>query len=90
MNILVMGGSGLFGRKTVASLLRDPEVKTVVSLDMAPPPDWFMKTVAKYAAKFHYVRGNPFFRLAQPVSVMRHTALSLLLMQDGLSSLHRP
>jgi UDP-glucose 4-epimerase len=58
MNILVMGGSGLFGRKTVAALLRDPEVKTVVSLDMAPPPDWFMKTVEKYAAKFHYVRGN--------------------------------
>jgi UDP-glucose 4-epimerase len=58
MNILVMGGSGLFGRKTVAVLLKDPEVKTVVSLDMAPPPDWFMKTVEKYAAKFHYVRGN--------------------------------
>jgi UDP-glucose 4-epimerase len=58
MNILVMGGSGLFGRKTVAALLKDPEVKTVVSLDMAPPPDWFMKTMEKYAAKFHYVRGN--------------------------------
>jgi UDP-glucose 4-epimerase len=58
MNILVMGGSGLFGRKTVAALLKDPEVRAVVSLDMAPPPDWFMKTVEKYASKFHYVRGN--------------------------------
>jgi UDP-glucose 4-epimerase len=58
MNILVMGGSGLFGRKTAAALLKDPEIKTVVTLDMAPPPDWFMKTVAKHAAKFHYVRGN--------------------------------
>ncbi len=58
MNIMVMGGSGLFGRKTVAALLKDPEVKTVVSLDMAPPPAWFMKTTEKYARKFHYVRGN--------------------------------
>jgi len=52
MNIMVMGGSGLFGRKTVAALLKDKEVKTVVSLDMAPPPSWFMKTVGKYAGKF--------------------------------------
>jgi len=58
MNIMVMGGSGLFGRKTVAALLKDKDVKTVVSLDMAPPPAWFMKTVEKYAVKFHYVRGN--------------------------------
>jgi UDP-glucose 4-epimerase len=58
MNILLMGGSGLFGRKTAAALLKDPEIKTVVSLDMAPPPAWFMKTIAKYTAKFHYVRGN--------------------------------
>ncbi len=58
MNIMVMGGSGLFGRKTVAALLKDKEVKTVVSLDMVPPPAWFMKTTEKYAAKFHYVRGN--------------------------------
>lgn len=58
MNIMVMGGSGLFGRKTVAALLKDKEVKSVVSLDMIPPPAWFMKTTEKYAAKFHYVRGN--------------------------------
>ena len=37
MNILVMGGSGLFGRKTVAALLKNPDVKTVVSMDLAPP-----------------------------------------------------
>jgi nucleoside-diphosphate-sugar epimerase len=58
MNIMVVGGSGLFGRKTAAALLKDPEVKTVVSLDMVPPTEWFMKTVEKHAAKFHYVRGN--------------------------------
>ena len=58
MNIMVMGGSGLFGRKTVAALLKDKDVRTVVSLDMASPPAWFMKTIEKYAGKFHYVRGN--------------------------------
>jgi uncharacterized protein YbjT (DUF2867 family) len=45
VNIMVIGGSGLFGRKTVKYLLDDPEVKTVVSMDMAPPPDWFLKTI---------------------------------------------
>jgi nucleoside-diphosphate-sugar epimerase len=58
MNILVMGGSGLFGRKTVAALLKDPDVKTVVSMDLAPPKEWFMKTIEKNAKKFHFVQGN--------------------------------
>ncbi len=58
MNVLIMGGSGLFGRKTAAALLKDPDVKTVVSLDLAPPPEWFMKTIGKLIEKFHYVRGN--------------------------------
>jgi nucleoside-diphosphate-sugar epimerase len=58
MNVLVLGGSGLFGRKTAAYLLADSEVKSVVSLDLAPPPEWFMKTVSSSWAKFHYVRGN--------------------------------
>src|SRR4030042_1990536 len=58
MNILVMGGSGLFGRKTVMYLLNDPDVKTVVSMDLAPPKEWFMKTIAKNARKFHFVQGN--------------------------------
>jgi nucleoside-diphosphate-sugar epimerase len=58
MNILVMGGSGLFGRKTVEYLLNDPDVKTVVSLDLTPPPDWFMKSIVKNVKKFHFMRGN--------------------------------
>jgi nucleoside-diphosphate-sugar epimerase len=58
MNIMVMGGSGLFGRKTVEALLKDKDVKTVISLDTAPPPLWFIKTIKKYAGKFHYARGN--------------------------------
>jgi UDP-glucose 4-epimerase len=58
MNIMVMGGSGLFGRKTVMYLVNDPDVKKVVSLDMVPPPDWFMKSMEKYREKFQYVRGD--------------------------------
>lgn len=58
MNVLIMGGSGLFGRKTVAAMLKDPEINTVVSLDLTPPPEWFMKTVDDYRDKFHFVSGN--------------------------------
>jgi nucleoside-diphosphate-sugar epimerase len=58
MNIMVMGGSGLFGRKTVTYLLKDPVVKKVVSLDMAPPPEWFLKSMEKYRDKFEFVRGD--------------------------------
>ena len=58
MNILVTGGSGLFGRKTVLYLLNDPDVKTVVSMDLAPPQKWFMNLVGKNARKFHFVQGN--------------------------------
>jgi nucleoside-diphosphate-sugar epimerase len=58
MNILVTGGSGMFGQKTVLYLLKDPEVKSVVSLDIVPPKPWFIKSIEKYAKKFHFVQGN--------------------------------
>ncbi len=58
MNVLVIGGSGLFGRKTVVHLLEDPEVGKVVSMDLAPPTDWFMKSIEKHKARFAYFRGN--------------------------------
>lgn len=58
MNVLVIGGGGLFGRKTVSTLLSDSEVKNVISLDLVPPPEWFIKSVGRYQAKFHHVRGN--------------------------------
>lgn len=58
MNVMVMGGSGLFGRKTCIHLLRDRDVKTVVSLDVVPPRDWFIKAIDEYKDKFHYVRGD--------------------------------
>lgn len=58
MNVLVIGGSGLFGRKTVMYLLQDSKVDTVVSMDLAPPREWFMKSIEKNAGKFHFVRGD--------------------------------
>jgi nucleoside-diphosphate-sugar epimerase len=58
MNVLVMGGSGLFGRKTVIALLKDPDIKTAVSMDLTPPKDWFVKSIEKNAGKFHFVSGN--------------------------------
>lgn len=58
MKVLVLGGSGLFGRKTCAYLLADRDIDKVVSMDMAPPPEWFLKTVEEYTGRFYYVRGN--------------------------------
>ncbi|MFC2015104.1 NAD-dependent epimerase/dehydratase family protein [Chloroflexota bacterium] len=58
MKVLVIGGSGLFGRKTVTYLLKDPEITGVVSMDLAPPKDWFMKLIDPYKDKFNYVRGD--------------------------------
>jgi nucleoside-diphosphate-sugar epimerase len=58
MNILVLGGSGLFGRKTCLYLLQDKEIDSVVSMDVVPPSAWFLKSIEKYAKKFHFVRGN--------------------------------
>ena len=58
MNVLVIGGSGLFGRKTLLHLLKDNDISRVVDMDVAPPSDWIMKSITKYADKFHFVRGD--------------------------------
>src|SRR3989337_2130239 len=58
MEVLVVGGSGQFGRKTVARLLRDPEVSRVVSMDVAPPTAWFLKSVDEHVDKFRFVWGD--------------------------------
>lgn len=58
MNVIVMGGSGMFGRKTVQYLLQDPEIGKVVSMDIAPPPEWALKSIEKNKNKFVFVRGN--------------------------------
>jgi nucleoside-diphosphate-sugar epimerase len=58
MNILVIGGSGLFGRKIVSHLLRDEDVSCVVSMDVTPPGEWFLKSIQKHTDKFRFLRGD--------------------------------
>jgi nucleoside-diphosphate-sugar epimerase len=58
MNVLVIGGSGLLGRKTVLHLLQDDEISRVVSMDVAPPKEWILKSYKGSAGKFQFVRGN--------------------------------
>jgi nucleoside-diphosphate-sugar epimerase len=58
MRALVIGGSGMFGRKTVLRMLQDPDFTTVVSMDLAPPPAWIMKEIDAYKDRFHFVRGD--------------------------------
>ena len=58
MKIMVIGGSGLFGRKTVIHLLRDNDISSVVSMDLVPPPEWVIKSVRDKADKFQFVWGD--------------------------------
>ena len=58
MRALVIGGSGLFGKKTVLTLLRDPEYAKVVSLDVVPPPPTFLKSVEPFGDRFQYIPGD--------------------------------
>jgi UDP-glucose 4-epimerase len=58
MKVMVIGGSGLFGRKTISYLLADKDVTKVVCVDMAPPREWFLKSIQKFADKFAYVRAD--------------------------------
>jgi UDP-glucose 4-epimerase len=58
MKVLVIGGSGLFGRKIVLHLLRDLEVSSVVDMDVNPPPDWLYKAAGPLITKFKFVRGD--------------------------------
>ncbi len=58
MNVLILGGNGLFGRKTALHLLRGKEVSLVVSMDVSPPKEWLLKEIDAYKDRFRYVRGD--------------------------------
>ena len=58
MNVLVIGGSGLFGGETVLHLLQDEGVSRVVSFDVVPPRPWLMESFRGYADKFKFVHGD--------------------------------
>jgi nucleoside-diphosphate-sugar epimerase len=58
MNVLVLGGNGLFGRKTVIRLTQDKDVSVVVSMDVVPTKEWVLKEMEPQANKFKFVRGD--------------------------------
>jgi nucleoside-diphosphate-sugar epimerase len=58
MNVLVLGGSGLFGRKTIIRLTRDEDVSLVVSMDVIPTKEWVLRQIGMDAGKFRFVRGD--------------------------------
>jgi UDP-glucose 4-epimerase len=58
MNILVIGGSGLLGRKTILHLVRDKEIARVVGMDVVPPKEWIKKSMGEHDAKFQFMRGD--------------------------------
>jgi nucleoside-diphosphate-sugar epimerase len=58
MRALVIGGSGMFGRKTVLHMLQDKDFTSVVSMDVAPPTGWCLKQIEPYMDRFHFVRGD--------------------------------
>ncbi len=58
MNILVLGGGGLFGRKTMVQLVRDPDVSLAVSMDVVPTREWVMKEIGPHKDKFRFVHGD--------------------------------
>jgi nucleoside-diphosphate-sugar epimerase len=58
MKILVIGGSGLFGGKTILHLLQDEEIGHVVSMDVVPPKAWLMNSYKEYEGKFNFISGD--------------------------------
>jgi nucleoside-diphosphate-sugar epimerase len=58
MNVLVLGGSGLFGRKTVIQLAHDKDIAKVVSMDVTPTREWVLKEIGSNIGKFAFVRGD--------------------------------
>ena len=58
MRVLIVGGSGLFGKKSALALLADPDCELVVTYDLQPPDALFMKRIEPYADKFKYIRGD--------------------------------
>ena len=58
MRVLVMGGNGLFGRKTAINLVKDPDVELVVSLDVTPTKDWVTESMGNNKNKYVAMRGD--------------------------------
>jgi nucleoside-diphosphate-sugar epimerase len=78
MNILVIGGSGLLGRKTLLHLVRDKEITRVVDMDVVPPGEWIIKSMGNNAAKFQFQRGDV-TQLEDILSAIRQYAIDRLI-----------
>ena len=78
MNILVIGGSGLFGRKIIIHLLRDDEISSVVSMDVVPPPGWLLKAIGDNAVRFRFVRGDV-SRLEEILDVIKKYSINRII-----------
>jgi len=55
---LIIGGSGLFGKKTCSALLAAPDFDGVVAFDVVPPADYWLKSIEAYGDKYKFVRGD--------------------------------
>jgi nucleoside-diphosphate-sugar epimerase len=58
MKIVVVGGSGLFGRKILLHLIRDKDISSVVCMDVNPLPSWVNKVAGPDIGKYQFVRGD--------------------------------
>ncbi len=58
MNVLVLGGGGLFGRKTCVQFAHDKDISLVVSLDVVPTKEWVLKEMGPDVKKYRSVIGD--------------------------------
>jgi UDP-glucose 4-epimerase len=58
LNVLVIGGNGLFGRKTVLKLLQDTDISRVVSMDVVPLKEWIIPRYREFNEKYAFYRGD--------------------------------
>jgi len=58
LNVLVIGGNGLFGRKTVLKLLKDTDISRVVAMDVLPPKEWILPRYREFEEKYVFYRGD--------------------------------
>ncbi len=58
MKVLVLGGGGLFGRKTMVQLVHDPDIELAVAMDVVPMKDWVIKEIGPRADRFRFVQGD--------------------------------
>jgi nucleoside-diphosphate-sugar epimerase len=70
VSILVIGGSGFFGRRLLIRLLQDTKVASVVSMDVVPPKETFKRSIERYVDRFRFVHGDV-SQLEDVLSVMK-------------------